>query len=363
MDPEPRAILCDLVAEYGPELCRDARRCEALLRDHCGRRRREVNILVAGVRGRVGADLLSVRAGTPRAALLARLTNRLCDEFGMTGEAAGWAVTSWAVALGVELPEPVVIERPPVQATEPAPPATLAEAIRAAGSASTVVNPVDGATLLRIPAGEFQMGDDDQRDNPRHGVYLDSYWIYKTPVTGAQYVRFCEATGHPAPDPPPWAACDDRPAVNVTWADAAEYARWAGASLPTEAQWEKAARCADGRLYPWGNRWDPARCIHSVAGARTGPAPAGSLAAGASPYGALDMAGNVWEWCADWYDAAYWKSAAGRNPAGPPAGDRRVLRGGSWTDTMAYIFRTSMRFRYDPEGRFASFGFRCAAEG
>jgi len=319
---QPRQILASLIAEYGSALCRDVRRCEALLRDHCGQNRREVNVLLAAVRARVGADLLAGRSTAPRAALLARLTRRLCDDFGLTEEAARWAVESWAIALGIELPETL---RAAVSESPAAPPVDdLAIRLRSASTSQVIVNPADGATLLRIPAGEFRMGDDDQKDNPRHGVYLDGFWIYKTPVTVAQFMRFCGATGHAAPDPPNWGWRDDHPVVNVSWADAVAYAAWAGAALPTEAQWEKAARGADGRFYPWGNGWDAARCAHSVGTARTGTAPVGTFHAGASPYGVLDMSGNVWEWCADWYDAGTMRAAAGRNPAGPPAGERRV---------------------------------------
>ncbi len=108
----PRQILAELIVEHGSALCRDARRCEALLRDHCGQYRREVNVLLAAVRARVGADLLAVHAATPRAALLARLTRRLSDDFGLTDEAAQWAVETWAFALGVALPADAMPARP-----------------------------------------------------------------------------------------------------------------------------------------------------------------------------------------------------------------------------------------------------------
>lgn len=356
-------MLCALVAEYGSALCQDVRRCEALLRDHCGQNRREVNVLLAAVRARIGKDLLAAQASTPRPALLARLTRRLCEDFGLTDEAARWAVESWAIALGIELPAELAL--PAVVATAPAPDvsssADLSGRLREAANSQVVVNPVDGATLLRVPSGEFRMGDDDQKDNPRRGVYLDAFWIYKSPVTVEQYRQFCTSTERRMPDPPSWGWRDDHPVVNVSWVDAGDYAAWAGAVLPTEAQWEKAARGTDSRLYPWGSAWDPARCAHSVGSPRAGTAARGSFPKGASPYGVSDMAGNVWEWCADWYDEAYLRSAPGRNPAGPSAGERRVLRGGSWNDNMAYLYRTAMRFRYDPAGRFISFGFRCAA--
>ena len=361
MKPGPREILCALVARHGPDLCRDVRRCEALLLDSCGMDRREVNVLLAAARARVGADLMAAQAATPRPALLARLTRRLCDDFALTDEAAHWAVESWALALSIEVPEgstpPPPSPKPPVP---PPIPKDLAEVLRTAGNAIALVNPLDGASLVRVPAGSFVMGDDDQKDNPRRRVFLDGFWLYKTPVTVAQFLKFCAATGHATPDAPPWGWQGEHPVVNVSWSSAMAYASWAGAHLPTETQWEKAARGADGKLYPWGNGWDAARCVHSAGAARSSTQPCGAFPTGVSPCGALDMAGNVWEWCADWYSEAHLRNASGSSPQTAPGGDRRVLRGGSWNDTMPFIYRTSMRFRYDPQGRFASFGFRCA---
>ena len=362
MEMYPREVLCSLVAQHGSYLARDARRCEALLRDHCGQNRREINVLLAGVRGRVGADLVTAVSATPRAALLARLCRRLCDEFALEEDAAQWSVESWALALGIALApaQPAIVSEAPAEAPAIGP-QDLPRLLRAAKTAQVFVNPIDDATMLWIPGGEFLMGDDDQKDNPRRRVYLDAFWMYKNPVTVSQFMHFCGATGHAPPEAPPWGWRDDHPVVNVSWHDAAAYGAWSGTGLPTEAQWERAARGADGRLYPWGDAWDASRCAHSAGSARTATVPAGSYAAGASPLGLLDMAGNVWEWCADWYGEAYMRTAPGRNPEGPLAGERRVLRGGSWNDNMPFIYRTAMRFRYDPTGHFFSFGFRCAA--
>jgi len=199
----------------------------------------------------------------------------------------------------------------------------------------TRINPKDGATMVYVPAGEFLMGSKDGEgqddERPQHKVFLTGYWIYRTEVTVAQYKKFCQATGRVMATDPPWKWQDDHPVVNVFWDDAAAYAQWANAALPTEAQWEKAARGTDSRVYPWGNDWDGEKCQNSVGGKNAGKtAPVGSMPAGASPYGCLDMAGNVWEWCADWYDAGYYKNAPARNPTGPATGTTRVLRGGSW---------------------------------
>ncbi len=157
--------------------------------------------------------------------------------------------------------------------------------------------------------------------------------------------------------------------VNVSWFDAAAYARWAGVALPSEAQWEKAARGTDGRLFPWGDAWDAGKCAKrsNSDGQQRHPSgvhPVGSFPAGAGPYGAQDLAGNVWEWCADWYDAAYYRHAPRRNPTGPSTGTARVLRGGSRFFNFSGDFRCAYRGGYTPS-RYNKFhhyiGFRCAS--
>jgi formylglycine-generating enzyme required for sulfatase activity len=159
-----------------------------------------------------------------------------------------------------------------------------------------------------------------------------------------------------------WGWKEDHPIVNVSWVDAKAYCDWARVSLPTEAQWEKAARGVDGRKYPWGNEWDPGKCVNSVGGNRPGSTTSvGSILSGASPYGVLDMAGNAWEWCADWYDPNYYKMAPERNPTGPPSGQFRALRGGSWGNSYAGYFRAADRFGCDPAGRNHGLGFRGAS--
>ena len=255
------------------------------------------------------------------------------------------------------------------------------------------VNPKDGGEMVWVPAGEFLMGSTAaeiaavierysisdifkwiiEAEGPQRKVYLDGYWIYKCEVTVAQYRKFCKETGREMPEAPAWGWQDNHPMVNVSWHDAVAYAQLASVSLPTEAQWEKAARGTDGRSYPWGNRWDAAKCANSVVKELTSTQPVGSYAAGESPYGCLDMAGNVREWCADWYDPAYYKHAPTRNPAGPAAAVRvkvlpgtfssgaRVMRGGSW-----YLadggdpFLCAPRGSSAPTSRDDRVGFRCA---
>ncbi|MGO8672536.1 MAG: formylglycine-generating enzyme family protein [Capsulimonadaceae bacterium] len=221
------------------------------------------------------------------------------------------------------------------------------------------VNPIDGAQMIRIPAGPFQMGDHDLADNPVHTVTLSSYFIYKNDVTVAMYERFCAATGHPMPDPPRWGWDNGSfPVVDVSWDDANAYCTWAGGHLPTEAEWEKAARGTDGRQYPWGNEWEPSDCAHSVVTPLSSPKPVGSYPSGASPYGVLDMAGNVWNWCSDWYDEDYWKTAHGVDPAGPDSGKDRVARGGVFSGNLEDSFRCARRHRIAPGNRSVVTGFR-----
>ena len=230
---------------------------------------------------------------------------------------------------------------------------------------ATITNPIDSAEMVLVPAGEFLMGSKDGEGNDdersQHKVQLDAYYIYKNEVTVAQYRKFCTATGYPMPTEPAWNWQDNQPIANVSWDDAKAYAGWAGATLPTEAQWEKASRGIDGKVYPWGNTWDASKARSSVKSfADTQqPAAVGSYPAGASPYGCLDMAGNVWEWCSDFYTSDYYLNSPTVNPTGPMQGSTRVLRGGSWGDYDPGNFRSSFRPSREPSSRYNDCGFRC----
>ena len=227
-----------------------------------------------------------------------------------------------------------------------------------------IVGP-DGGVMVWVPAGEFLMGSNDGRqvERPQRKVALDGFWMHKHEVTVAQYRKFCEGTSRHLPVlGADWRGQDDHPIVLVDWRLASAYAEWAGLSLPTEAQWEKAARGTDGRTYPWGDTWDAAKCAsrNSTGTKLKWSRPVGSYPAGASPYGCLDMAGNAWEWCADRYLADYYAEAPLANPLGPVSGDRRVVRGGSWNDVDASYFRCADRRAGGTRYRDNRIGFRCA---
>jgi len=232
--------------------------------------------------------------------------------------------------------------------------------------------------MAQVPAGEFWMGCNDAVDNqclgdekPYHKVYLDTFYLDKYDVTVEQYASCAQAgkcssalTGE---------SCDggrlgrgNNPINCVDWYQAKAYCEWVGKRLPSEAEWEKAARGTDGRKYPWGNR--EAGCDYAImwmigedeAGCgRRSSWPVGSRPLGASPYGAMDMAGNVWNWVVDWYDEGYYKKSPDRNPTGPASGAARVLRGGSWHYYQSYL-RSSARYGYAPFVRSSGVGFRCA---
>jgi formylglycine-generating enzyme required for sulfatase activity len=206
-------------------------------------------------------------------------------------------------------------------------------------------------------------------ERPAHRVYLDAYYIDTFEVTNSRYAKFLGAiTAQQAPNQ--WNTVKltedgDRPVIGVNWSDADAYCRWTEKRLPTEAEWEKAARGTDGRKYPWGDE-DPREEMANF-GRCCGWSGFGLLAvvgthpAGKSPYGVFDLAGNVWEWMADWYDPQYYKTSPDRNPTGPSSGRDKVMRGGSWSN-RANDLRGSIRDRVAPTYRNFSIGFRCASD-
>ncbi len=194
--------------------------------------------------------------------------------------------------------------------------------------------------MIQIPEGTFTMGTEgDGDESPRHDVYLNAFEIAKYPLTNIQYKAFLNAN----PDhrePKGWnkrtspAGKANHPVVNISWKDAQAYAEWLSKQrgkhyrLPTEAEWEKAARGTDGRTYPWGNEFDPRKC-NTIEGGPGDTTPVGIYPEGASLYGVADMAGNIWEWCEDRYSSKYYEKSENRNPNGPNKGDKRVVRGGA----------------------------------
>jgi formylglycine-generating enzyme required for sulfatase activity len=244
------------------------------------------------------------------------------------------------------------------------------------------LSPVDGAEMVKIPAGKFTMGHAVCYDvKPVHEVTLRDFCIDKYPVSNGQYRKFCDTTGRDYPPDPGFSMMpdyfteySDYPAVNVSWDDVRAYCDWAGKRLPTEAEWEKAARGQDSRKYPWGEAEpDGSQC--NFADKRSGmmcadksvddgfarTSPVKQYPAGASPYGVMDMAGNVWEWCNDWYAGDYYEKSPTENPKGPDSGSHRVLRGGSW-DSDPEGLRCAYRSWREPSCRRGLGGFRCAVD-
>jgi serine/threonine-protein kinase len=224
----------------------------------------------------------------------------------------------------------------------------------------------NGPEMILVPAGGFQMG------RAKRSVYLDAFYMDATPVTNADFVRFVEVTGyHPTdegagrflshlPHRKIPKGKEAHPVVYVSWADAGAYATWAGKRLPTEAEWEKAARGTDGRKYPWG-RSEPGPRKANYGKARGDTLPVGSFPEGASPYGILDLAGNVWEWCNEYDDPDFYADGPAHNPSNTQGGKkaRLVMRGGSYMYGTRAL-RTYSRTSFEGHYRFGDGGFRCA---
>jgi formylglycine-generating enzyme required for sulfatase activity len=274
----------------------------------------------------------------------------------------------------------------------------------------TQVWPQDGMEMVKVMEGQFLMGGraDEERsidwEKPLHIVHVDTYWIDRTEVSNAMFAAFVAATGHvsdaekagmgyvsngsgrtetagaywkhPMGPDSSIDGLEDHPVMMVSWNDAAAYCAWAGRRLPTEAEWEKAARGIDGRFYPWGEEFDSSlvnaddeelldeysvECSPAGCDGYDVTSPVGSFEGGASPYGVLDMAGNLWEWAGDYYDDAYFSISPAENPTGPSTGERRVLRGGSWLNNT-YDMRTTYRYGQKPDYRSDKLGFRCAMD-
>ncbi len=253
--------------------------------------------------------------------------------------------------------------------------------------ATLVIERMDAAEMIYVPAGPFARGSNEGQiaawesscgsacrggeftdEAPQRSITLHSYFIDRTEVTVAQFKEFAAATGYQStaeqkgdPVEYTWRSFDspdrqNHPVRWTSWDDANAYCQWAGKRLPTEAEWEKAARGEDGRVWPWGNDWDDDRVPHGDV------VPVDSYANGASPYGVLGMAGNVWEWVADWYDPAYYGYSPGADPPGPASSPDKVLRGGG-SNNANWAMRAAHRHFGGATGYAIDHGFRCAADG
>jgi len=286
---------------------------------------------------------------------------------------------------------------------------TLSFMLLALGHQRSAISSEIPEDMVMIPAGEFLMGSPDDGvsyddERPQRKVFVGSFRIDRHEVTNARYKQFVDTTGQPAPShqkpkltlwvhSAPLPGSEQYPVVNVSWEDADAYCRWQGKRLPTEAEWEKAARGTDGRRYPWGNDWvftransasywagrtvefkngeewkafwmtgDGARIAHEQGlNGEVLTLPVGSFPDGASPYGLVDMAGNVSEWVQDWYEPYSYLNAPLSDPQGPNGQLLKVVRGGSWLKPARNL-RTSDRDYGYPADRASGIGFRCAKD-
>jgi formylglycine-generating enzyme required for sulfatase activity/tetratricopeptide (TPR) repeat protein len=288
-----------------------------------------------------------------------------------------------AIQQTVQIQVPIITE---TIFSAPSPTSASTTALPLYNVGSKKSSPIDGMVLFYVPAGEFWMGTENGNPNekPKHKIFLDAYWIDRTEVTNRQFATFVEATNYrtdaeKAGKARVWnsgrwqntagaywkqplgvlssiTGRDDYPVVDLSWNDATAYCAWAGQMLPTEAQWEKAARGPLGRIYPWGDILSTSIANYdSIIGDIS---PVGSYPTGASLYGPLDMAGNVWEWVQDWYSEDFYSRSPGSNPTGPATGQTHVLRGGSML-TEGFGVRSTYRSQNSPNDSQNDLGFRC----
>lgn len=228
----------------------------------------------------------------------------------------------------------------------------------------TAITDAKGVAMILVPAGDFVMGSDNWADDekPVHTVFLDAYYIDKFEVTNSSY-KLCENAGVCPKNSGSFNSSrgDNYPIVSVRWYEAKTFCEWRGASLPTEAQWEKAARGKDGFTYPWGEEIDCSKANYEDCNSNL--MPIGSFPDAITPYGGFDMAGNVSEWVADWYSRSYYQISPTSNPLGPDTGEKRVVRGGAYSyPYFDFDLRSSRRLSFNPDNWSIWVGFRCARD-
>jgi sulfatase modifying factor 1 len=240
-------------------------------------------------------------------------------------------------------------------------------------------NPTDSYEMVLVPQGIAIFGsreDDPGADwdgRPQFEAELPAYYIGAYCVTNAQYLQFVAETGHREPDCAEWGQpvwqghsfpdeMADHPVVCVSYGDAQAYCEWAGLRLPTRLEWERAARGDEGWVYPWGDEWDPTRCRHSGNRGSETTCAVSAYPGGASPWGAYNMAGNVWEWCSDWHEEDAYRRWATGDVTPPKTGSRRVVCGGSWNNDDPRNFRAANYHCYAPDYLIVLRGFRCARD-
>ncbi len=415
LQTRPRDLLCQLVGKH-PELVEEPAKLKGLLRDLCGTFKKEINLLVAAQEEHVARDLISSSSVQPKAMLLARLTQRLQTERGIEEVSARWAVESWALALGkIQLSDTISVETipspppPPAPKPRPVPPPTVREVrphisltptlttgsgpltklfkVSLAGAVllsivigaavflrkqddAPAVIPAPPEGMVLIPAGEFSMGNDadgDELERPEHKVRLNSFFIDRYKVSCADYAKFAAATGN---WPSTWGSrCspgrERLPVTGLRWHEANAYAQWAGKRLPTEAEWEYAARGGDNRRYPWGNEWRGG--VANAENTQGHITSVDQFPQNTSPFGVVDMVGNVWEWTSSdltTYSSGPLPKKVTRRQAIDEIVFGKVIRGGSWQDDKEDT-TTTIRRGYPADGEDINYdntGFRCVKD-
>ncbi len=224
-----------------------------------------------------------------------------------------------------------------------------------------IENEIDGSILILIPGGKFFVGGKEfDEGGKKFVVELPAFYAGITTVTNAQYKRFVNATDHRPPDQSDWnlPRLSQHPVVQVSWEDAQSYCKWAGLRLPSELEWEKAARYTDGREYPWGNNWNHTLCHNTIKKRKKNTCFVFDYPKGVSAWGGYHMSGNVWEWCEDWYDDNIYQHYKKGDPDPPIEGKYRVVRGNSWGGRSQNSFRCAIRGYVKPDHRLNDCGFR-----